>query len=176
MATEIKEKVAGWTKAGSVYTFIVKDAGKVSFNAAKASKELMAFFLDYGIGRIFPDRTSALKGSEKLEGMRKLIALAESGATSLTLRETPAEKLAREQAELEADTILALGRLGYKAEIGIANLMAKHHWGREMAILTLAGQKAVATEIAKIIQERKLERAPKAAELDMDEMFSALAE
>ena len=108
--------------------------------------------------------------------MRKLIALAESGATSLTLRETPAEKLAREQAELEADTILALGRLGYKPEIGIANLMAKHHWGREMAILTLAGQKAVATEIAKIIQERKLERAPKAAELDMDEMFSALAE
>ncbi len=176
MATETKEKTAGWTKSGSIYTFIVKDAGRVTFNAAKASKELTEFFLSYGIGRIFPDRTSALKGSDKLEGMRKLIALAESGATSLTIRETPAEKLAREQAELEADTILALNRLGYKPEIGIANLMAKHKWGREMAILTLAGQKAVATEIAKIIQERKLERAPAPETLDMDEMFSALAE
>lgn len=174
--TETKEKAAGWTKSGSIYTFIVKDTGKVSFNAAKASKELTEFFLSYGIGRIFPDRTSSLKGLEKLEGMRKLIALAESGAASLTVRESAEEKLAREQRELESDTILALERLGYKPEIGIANLMAKHKWGRPMAIVTLAGQKAVAAEIAKIIQERKMERAPKPEELDMDDMFSALSE
>ena len=174
--TEIKEKTAGWTKSGSIYTFIVKDTGKVTFDRSKASKQLLDFCLDYGIGRIFPDRTSSLKGLDKLEGMRKLIALAESGAASLTVRESAEEKLAREQRELESDTILALTRLGYKPEIGIANLMTKHKWGREMAVLTLAGQKAVATEIAKIIQERKLERAPAPEALDMDEMFSALAE
>ena len=176
MATEIKEKVAGWTKSGSIYTLIVKDTGKVAFDRSKASKQLLDFCLDYGIGRIFPDRTSSLKGLDKLEGMRKLIALAESGAASLTIRETAEEKLAREQRELESDTILALERLGYKPEIGIANLMAKHKWGRPMAIVTLAGQKAVAAEIAKIIQERKMERAPKPEELDMDDMFSALSE
>lgn len=173
---ETKEKVVGWTKAGSIYTFIVRDCGKVTFDKSKASKQLLDFCLDYGIGRIFPDRTSSLKGLEKLEGMRKLIALAESGAASLTIRETAEEKLAREQRELESDTILALTRLGYKPEIGISNLMAKHKWSREMAILTLAGQKAVASEIAKIIQERKMERAPKPEELDMDDMFSALSE
>lgn len=176
MATEIKEKVAGWTKAGSIYTFIVKDTGKVTFDRSKTNKQLLDFMLDYGIGRIFPDRTSSLKGPAKLEAMRKLIALAESGATSLTGRETAEEKLAREQAELESDVCLALTRLGYKPEIGIANLMEKHKWGRPLAILTLAGQKAVATEIVKIQQERKMERAPKGEDLDLDDMFSALSE
>ena len=36
--TETKEKAAGWTKSGSVYTFIVKDTGKVAFDRSKASK------------------------------------------------------------------------------------------------------------------------------------------
>ena len=49
--------------------------------------------LDYGIGRIFPDRTSQLKGLGQTRRVcRKLIALAESGSKTLSVRETAEER------------------------------------------------------------------------------------
>lgn len=173
---EATEKTRGWTKAGSVFTFIVKDHGTVKFDSSKASKALLASFLDYGIGRIFPDRTSQLNGLAKLEGMRKLITLAESGADSISLRETAEEKLAREQATAKADLVEALGRLGYgnKAEAAIAAYGADRSWTEAMTVVALSGQAEVAKKLLEIQQERKLERAGPAPAIDLAGLMAKL--
>lgn len=172
--TESTEQTRGWTKAGLIYTFLIKDHGKVTFDRSKASAKLLEFLLDYGIGRIFPDRTSSLKGLDKLEAMRKLIALAESGADTLTVRETAEEKLAREQATAKADLFEALSRLGYdaaKATVMLTNFGKKKGWGEAQAVISLSGQAEVAKTLLQIKQERMLERAGPAPEIDLDELF-----
>jgi hypothetical protein len=176
MANETTEKVRGWTKAGTVFTFIVKGHGAVKFDTSKASKALMDSFLDYGIGRIFPDRTSQLQGLAKLEGMRKLISLAESGADSISLRETAEEKLAREQAAAKADLVEALDRLGYgdKAEAAIAAYGKERSWAEAMTVVALSGQAEVALKILEIQQERKLERAGPAPKIDLAGLMAKL--
>lgn len=174
MATTTTEKTSGWTKAGSVYTFLVKDHGKVTFDRSKASQAMLDFFMDYGIGRIFPDRTSSLKGLNKLEGMRKLIALAESGAETLSIRETTEERLAREQAAAKVDLFEALGRLGYAAEkaaVMLKNFATKNKWGEPQAVTALSGQKDVSAMILRIKQERALERAKPGPEIDLEKLF-----
>ncbi len=177
MATNETEKVRGWTKAGTVFTFIVKDHGTVKFDSSKASKALLASFLDYGIGRIFPDRTSALKGLDKLEGMRKLIALAESGAETISIRETAEEKLAREQAAARADLVEALGRLGYgeKAEAMILAFGQERGWTEAMTVTALSGQAEVSKKLIEIAQERKAERAGPAPAIDLDGLLAKVA-
>lgn len=176
METKETEKAAGWIRTGDIFTYLVKGTGRVSLDSSKLSKELREFCFSYGLGRLLPDRTSALKGAEKLNAMAKLARLAESGVTTLTLRETAEERAARERAELEADLIEALTRLGYGAETMIAGLMAQKHWQRETAVGTLAAQKAVAAEIVRIQQERRFERAKPGPEIDLDDLMAQFAE
>lgn len=177
--TESTEQTRSWTKAGSIYTFLVKDHGKVAFDRSKASAKLLEYLLDYGIGRIFPDRTSVLKGSEKLEGMRKLIALAESGSETLSIRETPEEKAAREAATAKDDLFEALGRLGYdsaKATTMLANFGRKNKWGEAQSVLGLSAQDEVAKMLLTIKQERAMERAGPAPKIDLSELLKEMAE
>ena len=176
---ETKEKVAGWTKSGSIYTFLVKDHGRVSFDKSKASPELIAFFLDYGIGRIFPDRTSQLKGLNKLEGMRKLIALAESGSKTLSIRETAEERQAREQAERYADLIECFRRFdgrGVEAtDKAIDTICARQKWAvRDNGVIALLGTPQLKGIYTNLILERKMEKA-KPSDLDVSDIFGELS-
>lgn len=175
---ETKEKVAGWTKSGSIYTFLVKDHGKVTFDKSKASPELIAFFLDYGIGRIFPDRTSQLKGLNKLEGMRKLIALAESGSKTLSIRETAEERAQREQAERYADLVECFrrfdGRDAAATDKAIATICARQKWGvKDNGVAALLGTPQLKGIYQAILLERKLEKA-KPSDLDVSDIFEEL--
>lgn len=177
---EPREKVAGWTKAGSVYTFIVKGCGKVTFDRSKASKELLDFFLDYGIGRIFPDRTSQLKGVEKLEGMRKLIALAESGATTLSIRETAEERAAREQAERYADLVECFkrfdGRDAAAVDKAITMICTRQKWGvKDNGVSALLATPQLKRIYQDILLERKFEKA-KPSDLDVSDIFETLSQ
>ena len=176
---EPREKVAGWTKAGSVYTFIVKGCGKVTFDRSKASKELLDFFLDYGIGRIFPDRTSQLKGIDKLEGMRKLINLAESGVTTLSIRETAEERAAREQAERYADLVECFkrfdGRDGAATDRAISTICTRQKWGvKANGVAALLSTPQLKGIYANILLERKFEKA-KPSDLDTSDIFDDLS-
>ena len=176
---ETKEKTAGWTKSGTVYTFLVKDHGRVSFDRSKASPEMIAFFLDYGIGRIFPDRTSQLKGLDKLEGMRKLIALAESGSKTLSVRETAEERAAREQTERYNDLIICFYRFdgrGVEAtDKAIATICERQKWAvRDNGVAALLGTPQLKGIYQNILLERKLEKA-KPSDLDVSDIFGALS-
>lgn len=176
---EKTEKTTGWTKSGNVYTFLVKDHGKVNFDRSKADKELLDFFLDYGIGRIFPDRTSALKGLDKLEAMRKLIALAESGSKTLSLRETAEEKTAREQAERYVDLVEAFrrfdGRGAAAVDKAIATICERQKWGvKDNGVAALLGTPQLKGIYINLLLERKMEKA-KPSELDMSGVFDALS-
>ena len=175
---ETKEKVAGWTKSGSIYTFLVKDHGKVTFDRSKASAELLDFFLDYGIGRIFPDRTSQLKGLDKLEGMRKLIALAESGSKTLSIRETAEERQAREQAERYNDLVECFrrfdGRDAAATDAAITTICTRQKWGiRDNGVAALLGTPQLKGIYQSILLERKLEKA-KPSDIDTSDIFNAL--
>jgi hypothetical protein len=175
--TEKTEKSRGWTKAGSVYTFIVKDHGQIKFDRSKASAELLEAFLDYGIGRIFPDRTSQLQGLAKLEGMRRLIAIAESGATSLAM--TPAEKEAQAARQLRTDLVEALRRIkgldAAKADELIAKVGKLKGWLDErQTIAYMADMADVKPVITKIREERRGERAAPGPAVHLDEVLRAL--
>lgn len=175
---EVREKVAGWTKAGSIYTFIVKGFGKVTFDRNKASKELLDFFLDYGIGRIFPDRTSQLKGMDKLEGMRKLIALAESGSKTLSVRETAEERTAREQTERYNDLVECFrrfdGRDAAATDKAIATICERQKWGvKDNGVAALLGTPQLKRIYQDILLERKFEKA-KPSDLDVSDIFKEL--
>lgn len=170
------EKTRGWTKSGTVYTFMVKDHGQVKFDRRKASKELLEAFLDYGIGRIFPDRTSQLHGLDKLEAMRRLIAIAESGATSLTL--TQAEKEAQAARQLRLDLVEALrrhnGTTAEKADELIQKVGKLKGWMDERAtVVFLTATTDLAPIIAQIKEERRGERAP-AVKVDLADIMAAL--
>ena len=175
---EKTEKTTGWTKSGNVYTFLVKDHGKVNFDRSKADKELLDFFLDYGIGRIFPDRTSALKGLDKLEGMRKLIALAESGAKTLSLRETTEERAAREAHERHNDLVECFrrfdGRNADKVEAAVKLICERNKWSvLDNGVAALLGTPQLKGIYVSLQLERKMEKA-KHSELDMCGIFDAL--
>lgn len=177
---ETKEKTTGWTKAGSIYTFLVKNHGKVTFDRSKASPELLEFFLNYGIGRIFPDRTSQLQGLDKLEGMRKLIALAESGSTTLSLRETAKERAAREVAERYRDLVEAFrrfdGRDAAAVDVAIGTICTRQKWSvRDNGVSTLLNTPQLKPIYTSIMLERKLEKA-KPSDLDTSDIFGALNE
>lgn len=176
---EKTEKTAGWTKSGNVYTFLVKDHGRATFDKSKASKEMLEFFLDYGIGRIFPDRTSALKGLDKLEGMRKLIALAESGATTLSLRETAEERAAREAHERYSDLVEAFrrfdGRSTDAVDAAIKLTCERNKWSvLDNGVAALLGAPQLKGIYINLLLERKMEKA-KPSELDMSGIFDALS-
>jgi len=176
---ETKEKTTGWTKSDTVYTFLVKDHGNVTFNRSKASAELLDFFLDYGIGRIFPDRTSQLKGLDKLEGMRKLIALAESGSKTLSIRETAEERQAREQTERYNDLIEAFrrfdGRDAVATDKAIATICERQKWGIEdNGVIALLGTQQLKGIYQNILLERKFEKA-KPSDIDTSDIFGALS-
>ena len=176
---EKTEKTAGWTKSGNVYTFLVKDHGKVSFDRSKANKELLDFFLDYGIGRIFPDRTSALKGLDKLEGLRKLIALAESGAKTLSLRETAEERAARETHERHNDLVECFrrfdGRSADKVEAAVKLICERNKWSvRDNGVAALLGTPQLKGIYVSLQLERKMEKA-KNVDLDMNGIFDVLS-
>lgn len=179
MATEKTEKTRGWTKAGSIYTFLVKDHGRVTFDRSKASKELLEFFLDYGIGRIFPDRTSQLQGLAKLEGMRRLIAIAESGAISLAM--TPAEREAQAAQQLRLDLLEALRRVkGMEAEAAntfIEKVGKLKRWLDERQTVSfLADTVEIKPVITKIKEERAGERAKPGPAINLDDLMAALDE
>ena len=176
---ETKEKTAGWTKSGTVYTFLVKNHGRVSFDRSKASPEMIAFFLDYGIGRIFPDRTSQLKGLDKLEGMRKLIALAESGSKTLSIRETAEERTAREQAERYNDLVECFrrfdGRDAAATDKAIATICERQKWGvKDNGVAALLGTPQLKGIYQNILLERKFEKA-KPSDIDTSDIFGALS-
>lgn len=175
---ETKEKTTGWTKSGSIYTFLVKNHGKVTFDKSKASAELIAFFLDYGIGRIFPDRTSQLKGMDKLEGMRKLIALAESGSKTLSVRETAEERTAREQTERYNDLVECFrrfdGRDAAATDKAIATICERQKWGvKDNGVAALLGTPQLKRIYQDILLERKFEKA-KPSDLDVSDIFEEL--
>ena len=175
--TEKTEKTRGWTKSGSIYTYIVKDHGTVKFDRSKASAELLESFLDYGIGRIFPDRTSQLQGLAKLEGMRRLIAIAESGATSLTM--SPAEKEAQAARQLRTDLVEALRRIkgldAAKADELIAKVGKMKGWLDERQTVSFLSETTeVRPVMAKIKEERRGERAAPGPEIKLDDVFAAL--
>lgn len=177
---EAKEKTTGWTKVGLIYTFLVKNHGKVTFDRAKASPELLEFFLNYGIGRIFSDRTSQLQGLNKLEGMRKLIALAESGSTTLSLRESVEERTAREQAERYQDLVEAFrrfdGRNADAVDVAITTICTRQKWSvRDNGVAALLGTPQLKSIYTSIVLERKLEKA-KPSNLDTSDIFRALNE
>jgi len=176
---ETREKTTGWTKTGSVYTFLVKDHGKVTFDRSKASAKLLDFFLDYGIGRIFPDRTSQLKGLYKLEGMRKLIALAESGSETLSIRETAEERAAREHAQRYSDIIECFrrfdGRNAEAVDAALAKVMAANKWSvRDTAVAALLAVPQIKPIYVAILQERAGERAKPGTVAGLDDVFGAL--
>ena len=176
---ETKEKTTGWTKSGSIYTFLVKDHGKVTFDKSKASPELIAFFLDYGIGRIFPDRTSQLKGLDKLEGMRKLIALAESGSKTLSVRETAEERQAREHAERYADLVECFRRFDDRdaaaTDKAIATICSRQKWSvKDTGVMALLGTPQLKGIYQNILLERKFEKA-KPSDIDTSDIFGELS-
>jgi hypothetical protein len=176
--TEKTEKSRGWTKSGSIYTYIVKDHGTVKFDRSKASAELLESFLDYGIGRIFPDRTSQLQGLAKLEGMRRLIAIAESGATSLTM--TPAEKEAQAARQLRADLVEALKRIkgldAAKADELIAQIGKLNGWlDEKQTVSYMANMADVKPIITKIREERRGERAAPGPAVNLEDVLKKLA-
>jgi len=179
MKTTETEKTSGWTKSGSVYTFIVKDHGKVTFDKSKASDKLIEFFLDYGIGRIFPDRTSALKGLEKLEGMRKLITLAESGSDTLSIRETTEERQARERRQRLDDLIECFrrfdGRDAVKVNAAIDKVAAANKWSeKDNAVMALLGTPQIKPIHTIVLQERANQRAKPGVVAGMDDVFAEL--
>ncbi len=174
-----KEKLAGWTKNGNVYTFIVKDHGKVTFDKSKASKKLLDFFLDYGIGRIFPDRTSQLKGLDKLEGMRKLINMAESGAVTLSIRETAEERAVRERGQRYVDLVECFRRFDGRDEaavkVALAKVKAANKWSEDdNAVLALLAVPQIKPIHTTILQERAMERAKPGTVAGLDDIFGAL--
>ncbi len=172
------EKTRGWTKAGSIYTYIVKDHGTVKFDRSKASAELLVSFLDYGIGRIFPDRTSQMQGLAKLEGMRRLISIAESGATSLTM--SPAEKEAQAARQLRADLVEALRRIkgldASAADALIAQIGKLNNWLDErQTVAYMTDMADVKPVITKIREERRGERAAPGPAVNLEDVLKKLA-
>lgn len=179
MKTTETEKLSGWTKSGSIYTYIVKDHGKVTFDRSKASPELIEFVLDYGFGRIFPDRTSALKGLDKLNGMRKLIYLAESGSKTLSIRETTEERQARERGQRLEDLYECFkrfdGRDAVKVNAAIAKVCEANKWSeRDNAVLALLGTPQIKPLHVALLQERASQRAKPGVVAGMDDVFAEL--
>jgi hypothetical protein len=174
-----KEKLAGWTKSGAIYTFLVKDHGKVTFDKSKASKELLDFFLDYGIGRIFPDRTSQLKGLAKLDAMRKLINLAESGSNTLSIRETAEERATRERGQRLEDLYECFkrfdGRDAVKVNAAIDKVAAANKWSeKDNAVMALLGTPQIKPIHTIVLQERASQRAKPGVVAGMDDVFAEL--
>lgn len=179
MKTTETEKTSGWTKSGSVYTYIVKDHGRVSFDRSKASPELIEFVLDYGFGRIFPDRTSALKGLDKLNGMRKLIYLAESGSKTLSIRETTEERQARERGQRLDDLYECFkrfdGRDAVKVNAAIDKVAAANKWSeKDNAVMALLGTPQIKPIHTIVLQERAAVRAKPGVVAGMDDVFAEL--
>ena len=179
MKTTETEKTSGWTKSGSIYTFLVKDHGKVSFDSSKASAKLIEFFLQYGIGRIFPDRTSSLKGLDKLDAMRKLINLAESGSDTLSIRETTEERQARERGQRLEDLYECFkrfdGRDAVKVNAAIAKVCEANKWSeRDNAVLALLGTPQIKPLHVALLQERASQRAKPGVVAGMDDVFAEL--
>ncbi len=179
MKTTETEKTSGWTKSGSIYTFMVKDHGKVTFDKSKASAKLIEFFLDYGIGRIFPDRTSSLKGLDKLEGMRKLISLAESGSDTLSIRETAEERQARERQARYDDLVECFkrfdGRDAVKVNAAIAKVCEANKWSEcDNAVLALLATPQIKPIHTVLLQERAAVRAKPGVVAGMDDVFAEL--
>lgn len=173
------EKMAGWTKSGSIYTFLVRDHGKVTFDKSKASKELLDFFLDYGIGRVFPDRTSQLKGSAKLDAMRKLINMAESGAVTLSIRETAEERATRERGQRYADLVECFrrfdGRDSAAVDAALAKVQAANNWSeRDNATLALLATPQIKPIHTAVLAERAMEKAKPGTVAGLDDIFGAL--
>ncbi len=152
------------------------DGKRTKLTKASLSPEVKEAGLWYGV-TVKIQRGAALpKGSTDLArfaGMQRIVDAFNNGTKLWNIKETPEEKAAREAATAKADLFEALGRLGFgdKAETMLANFGKKKGWGEAQAVLTLSGQAEIARMLLTIKQERMLERAGPAPEIDLNELF-----
>ncbi len=153
------------------------DGKRTKLNKASLSPEVKEAGLWYGV-TVKIQRGAALpKGSTDLArfaGMQRIVDAFNNGTKTWNIKETPEEKAAREAATAKADLFEALGRIGYdaaKATIMLANFGKKKGWGEAQAVLALSSQAEVAKMLLTIKQERLLERAGPAPEIDLNELF-----
>lgn len=153
------------------------DGKRTKLVKASLSPEVREAGLWYGV-TVKVQRGAALpKGSTDLArfaAMERIVTAFNAGGKSWNIKETAEEKAAREQATAKADLFEALDRLGYdyaKAGVMLANFGKKKGWGEAQAVLALSGQAEVAKMLLTIKQERLLERAGPAPEIDLDELF-----
>ena len=153
------------------------DGKRTKLNKASLSAEVREAGLWYGV-TVKIQRGAALpKGSTDLarfSAMERIVNAFNAGTKTWNIKETPEEKAAREAATAKADLFEALGRIGYdaaKATIMLANFGKKKGWGEVQAVLALSGQAEVAKMLLTIKQERLLERAGPAPEIDLNELF-----
>ena len=153
------------------------DGKRTKLNKASLSPEVKEAGLWYGV-TVKIQRGAALpKGSTDLarfSAMERIVNAFNAGTKTWNIKETPEEKAAREAATAKADLFEALGRIGYdaaKATIMLANFGKKKGWGEVQAVLALSGQAEVGKMLLTIKQERLLERAGPAPEIDLNELF-----
>ena len=153
------------------------DGKRAKLNKASLSPEVKEAGLWYGV-TVKIQRGAALpKGSTDLArfaGMQRIVDAFNAGTKTWNIKETPEEKAAREAATAKADLFEALSRLGYdaaKATVMLANFGKKKGWGEARAVLALSSQAEVAKMLLTIKQERLLERAGPAPEIDLNELF-----
>ena len=113
----------------------------------------------------------------KFAAMERVATAFNAGTTNWNVRETPEEKLAREQAAARADLIEALTRLGYgeKAEAMLAAYGQERGWTEAMTVTALSGQAEVSKKLIEIAQERKAERAGPAPAIDLAGLLAKVA-
>ena len=152
------------------------DGKRTKLNKASLSPEVREAGLWYGV-TVKIQRGAALpKGSTDLArfaGMQRIVEAFNNGTKTWNIKETPEEKASREAATAKQDLFEALSRLGYgdKAQTMLANFGKKKSWGEAQAVVSLSGQAEVAKMLLTIKQERLLERAGPAPEIDLDELF-----
>ena len=163
------------TLANVTATYAVENGGQVTFDTTTVSDEIMQQLLEYGIGRILPDRTSTLKDTAKANAMRELAAHFESGTIEWRLKVSPEERAKRALVEKVELVNAAFIRIyGAKAGSGaVAAYVAKKGVSEKAAADFLAGVGNVATAMAEIRAEREA-AARKTTVESADELFGEM--
>ena len=158
------------------------DGKRTKLIKASLSPEVKEAGLWYGV-TVKIQRGAALpKGSTDLArfaGMERIVDAFNAGGKTWNIKETPADKAAREAASAKQDLFEALGRLGYDAEkssIMLSNHRAKHKWSEEQSVVTLSGHAEVMPIILKIKQERAMERAKPGPSVDLKSLLDEMSE
>ena len=158
------------------------DGKRTKLNKASLSPEVKEAGLWYGV-TVKIQRGAALpKGSTDLArfaGMERIVDAFNAGGKTWNIKETPAEKAAREAASAKQDLFEALGRIGYDAEK--ASIMLKNHrgqnkWSEAQSVLTLSSHEEIIPIILKIKQERAMERAKPGPSVDLNSLLKEMAE